>query len=198
MKDKWDERYAQSEYVYGTEPNEFVKESLKDINTGRILFLGEGEGRNAVYAATLGWKVDAVDYSSSGKAKAESLAKQHAVEINYMLSDLADFSPEKESYDAIVLVYIHLPIELREKVHSKVIQSLKRGGVIILEAFEKEQIKNTSGGPKNIDLLYSLEDVFTDFQDLDVKVFSKEKVVLREGALHEGNADVVRYLGVKP
>ncbi len=198
MKAIWDTRYAGAEFIYGTEPNEFLKYELSKITPGKILFLGEGEGRNAVYAATLGWDVDAVDYSASGKIKAESLAAEKDVKINYFVADLSTYTPEQNYYNAVVLIYLHLEEELRGKVHQNAMASLKSGGKIIFEVFEKEQIKNNSGGPKSIELLYSLHDIVEDFIDLEFEKFSKEKIFLNEGKGHEGEAVVIRFIGVKP
>ncbi len=198
MKETWNTRYAGTDFIYGTEPNQFLKYELSKITPGKILFLGEGEGRNAVYAATLGWDVDAVDYSASGKIKAETLATEKGVKINYFVDDLSTYTPEQNYYNAVVLIYLHLEEELREKVHQNALASLKPGGKIIFEAFEKEQLKNNSGGPKSIELLYSLQDIVEDFIDLDFEKLSKEKIVLNEGKGHEGEAIVIRFVGVKP
>lgn len=197
MQEFWNKRYSESKYIYGKKPNQFLKEELSILPAGRILFLGEGEGRNAVYAATLGWDVDAVDYSKSGKAKAEKLAAEHGVKINYRIEDLSQFMPQQNFYDAAALIFIHLNDELRSAVNQKAIAALKPGGKIILEAFEKEQIKNESGGPKDEELLYSLEEVINDFIDLDFEKLAKETVELNEGEYHKGKAAVIRFVGVK-
>lgn len=197
MKETWNARYTGTEFIYGTEPNQFLKHELSKITPGKILFLGEGEGRNAVYAATLGWDVDAVDYSETGKYKAEKLAAENVVRINYLIKDLSTFSPKQNYYDAIVLIYLHLEEELRERVSKKVIEAAKTGGKIILEVFEKEQIKNNSGGPKNAGLLYSLQDVVEDFIDLEFEKLSKDNIVLNEGEGHQGKAAVIRFVGIK-
>ena len=198
MATQWDERYSTETYVYGTEPNKFYSKELKNLTPGKILFLGEGEGRNSVFAATHGWHVDAVDASAVGKEKALKLAQQNNTTINYEVADLNNYNPAIESYDAVVLIYLHLPEELREKVHASAIAALKPGGTLILEAFEKEQINNNTGGPRNIDLLYSLEDIYTDFHELDIVKFNKEIVDLTEGDKHKGESVVIRYVGKKP
>jgi 2-polyprenyl-3-methyl-5-hydroxy-6-metoxy-1,4-benzoquinol methylase len=197
MKETWNTRYAGTEFIYGTEPNQFLKYELSKISPGKILFLGEGEGRNAVYAATLGWDVDAVDYSASGKVKAELLAAEKDVKINYFVDDLSTYTPKQNYYNAVVLIYLHLEEELREKVHQNAMTFLKPGGKIIFEAFEKEQLKNNSGGPKSIELLYTLQDIVEDFIDLDFEKLSKEKIVLNEGKGHEGEGVVIRFVGNK-
>lgn len=197
MKEFWNDRYSKDEYIYGKEPNTFLKEELSKLKAGKILFIGEGEGRNAVYAATLGWIVDAIDYSEDGKRKAEKLAGELNVNINYELHDFSTFTPRLNYYDAVGIYFIHINEELRSSLFKKLIASLKPNGKIIFECFEKEQINYTSGGPGNVDLLYSLEEVVNDFIDLDFEKLTKEKVFLNEGIGHYGDAVVVRFIGIK-
>ena len=197
MSEFWNKRFSDEQYHYGKEPNQFLKEELKKIIPGKILFLGEGEGRNSVYAATIGWDVDAVDYSIAGKVKAEKLASEKEVRINYHVEDLTTYYPKQNTYDAVVLVYLHLEEELREIVIERSMAALKKGGKIIMEVFEREQIKNSSGGPKNVELLYSLQDVVEGFIDLDFEQLSKDNIELAESRGHQGKAAVIRFVGIK-
>ena len=147
MKDKsmnkfggefWDERYSSIGFVYDTEPNIFFKDELDKLQTGNILLLGEGEGRNAVHAATQGWEVDAVDFSTIGKEKALKLADENDVKINYEVVNLSDYTLKLKDYDAIAIVYLHLKPKIRSEIHSQVFNSLKFNGILILEVFEKD------------------------------------------------------------
>lgn len=196
-KDFWDKRYSEKEFAYGTEPNQFFKEQIEKLSPGRALFLGEGEGRNAVYAAKQGWQVDAVDFSSSAKNKALRLAEENKVKINYEVCNFNDYKFKENHYDLIVMIFVHLPIELRTMVFSNAISSLKQNGNLIIEAFNKEQIKNTSGGPQSLDLLYSENDVLSLVKDLRVEMMESRTIELDEGEHHSGKADVVRFVGVK-
>lgn len=198
LVEMWNSRFAVADYVYGTEPNVFFKEQITDLPPGKLLLPGDGEGRNGVYAASLGWDVDCVDWSEEARVKALKLAKQRNVLVNYIISDLLFFNPENSTYDAIGLIFLHLEESLREELHQKVIRALKPGGKVILEAYEKEQLKYGTGGPKDSSLLYSLEDIVNDFISLDMKVLSKEKIMLSEGELHKGESVVIRFVGVKP
>jgi 2-polyprenyl-3-methyl-5-hydroxy-6-metoxy-1,4-benzoquinol methylase len=197
MKDQWNKRFSEREFIYGKEPNEFLKEELSKLPAGKILFLGEGEGRNSVYAATLGWSVDAVDYSESGKQKALSLSEENNVVVNYAVSDIFEYEIIEDSYDAVVLIYLHVSDEMKPALHEKAVKALKKSGRIILEAFEKEQIKYGSGGPKDVDFLYGLQSIAEDFIDLDFEKFSKEIIALNEGGWHKGEAAVIRFVGIK-
>ena len=198
MEEKfWDERYSAPHYVYGTEPNEYFKEELQKLTAGKLLLPGEGEGRNAVYAAKNGWIVFANDFSIQAREKALKLAKENGVEINYEVfpADEAEY-PENE-FDAAALIFVHFPPTKRKKVHKAVIRSLKPGGVLIIEAFSKKQIKNSSGGPKDEEALYMLEDFQEDFEALRTELLKEKHIELREGAFHTGPADVIRFRAFK-
>lgn len=196
-KDFWNSRYSEQEFAYGTEPNAFLKKQLEKEKPGKALFLGEGEGRNAVYASKLGWQVDAVDFSSSAKVKALKLAEENKVTITYEVCDLNDYMFKETYYDLVVMIFVHLPLDLRSKVFNKSIQSLKQNGKMIIEAFAKDQINNTSGGPSSLDLLYSENDILDLVQEMKTILIESKVVELEEGEHHKGKADVVRYVGVK-
>lgn len=196
-KDFWNARYSQKEFAYGEEPNEFFKEQILKLKPGKALFLGEGEGRNAVFAAMLGWNVDAVDFSLSAKEKALTLAANNNVKINYDVCDLTDYNFKIDFYDLVVMIFVHLPIELRTRIFDSSVNSLVQNGKIVIEAFSKEQINNNSGGPKSIELLYSENDVLDLLKELKIELIKSETIKLNEGEHHKGKANVIRYVGIK-
>jgi 2-polyprenyl-3-methyl-5-hydroxy-6-metoxy-1,4-benzoquinol methylase len=191
----WDERYSSSRFYYGINPNQFYKENLVRLKTGKILLPAEGEGRNAVFAAKLGWQVFAFDNSRVAREKALKLAAENGVKIDYRLLsyDEVDYTPE--SFDAIALIYAHNPN--RMQVHKKMVQLLKPGGIIIIEGFSKDQLSFNSGGPKNKDLLFSVDELKNDFSELQSVMVWEEIVELSEGDGHKGKASVVRMIGEK-
>lgn len=198
MKEFWDERFASEAYVYGTEPNVFLREQLVTLPTkGKALFLAEGEGRNAVYAAQKGWQTTAVDISEKGREKALKLASQKQVSIDYQISLLEDFNFEANKYDLIVLIYAHMPPANRVTIHKKCCEALNKGGYLLLEGFDKKQLGNKSGGPQNINLLYDLSSIKEDFSTLDLKIAESLSVQLNEGEFHKGEADIIRLLAKK-
>lgn len=196
MQEMWNSRFEDDEYFYGKEPNQFLKSIIDETDPGKILFVGEGEGRNAVYAASKGWEVTAIDYSESGKKKTLQFAEEANVSLNYIVEDLLEFIPGEE-YDAVAFSFLHLPEELRKDVHKKLIDSLVTGGKIFFEVFDEDQLKFNSGGPKNKDHLYTLADIVEDFQDLDFKILTKTISVLSEGKGHKGEACLIRFCGEK-
>ena len=193
----WNERYALKDFVYGIEPNEFLKERIQHLKPGKALFIAEGEGRNAVYAAQLGWQVTAVDQSEAGKQKALQLAASKNVEIDYRVADVLEPIFEVNSFDLIVFIYAHFPLEVRETIHKRACELLAPAGTIILEGFHKTQLNYTSGGPKNEAMLFSKAELEQDFKVLKDLTITEELTILDEGEYHQGEAAVMRLIGSK-
>ena len=181
----WNKRYAENEWVYGTAPNPYFKQFIDSRKPGKLLLPAEGEGRNAVYAAKKGWEVDAFDFSPVAREKALQLAAQQQVTINYWIQDLAVFRRDKK-YDAVGLIYVHLPQPLRSSFHKEAYHSLLSGGFLILEAFAKEQHGLQSGGPKDLSLLYDAPAICSDFPFMHLLSCGQKEIVLEEGAFHKG------------
>ena len=196
--DFWDERYSLPEFAFGIEPNQFFKEQLDLLLPGKLLLPADGEGRNAVYAAQNAWEVTAFDLSREAKNKALKLAIIKQVSIDFFKADMDDINLIDGYFDAISLIYIHFAEEKRELYHKKLVKCLKPGGTIILECFSKNQIKYNSGGPKDILMLLSKEDIENDFSELDIVKLDEELIFLEEGIYHQGEASVVRLVARKP
>jgi 2-polyprenyl-3-methyl-5-hydroxy-6-metoxy-1,4-benzoquinol methylase len=197
MNDFWNERYATEEYAYGVEPNEYFKEQLKKLNPGKILFPAEGEGRNAVFAAKSGWQVFAFDPSTEGKRKAEKLASENGVSIDYQIAGYENIQYTPNSFDCIVLIFAHTYPQRRTEIHQKLTSFLKSGGTLILEGFSKNQISYNSGGPRDVNMLFSKEEMEMDFGHLSKLTINNALVELNEGPFHQGLASVIRVMGVK-
>ena len=196
MKDFWNKRYAEEEFAYGILPNEFFKRQLANLVPKSILLPAEGEGRNAVHASKIGWKVTAFDMSIEGKQKAFELAKLQNTSFEYLITDALKFKTTKK-FDALGLIYAHFPSEIRKGVHRYLLSFLKPGGIVVFEAFSKSQLENSSGGPKNEGMLFSVEEIKKEFSTLDFEVLKEEIIELQEGAYHKGKASVVRFVGRK-
>ena len=197
MKEFWNERYAARDYVYGAEPNEFFAREIGVLPAGRLLLPGDGEGRNGVYAARLGWEVSAVDFSDVGRDKALRLAADSDVSLNYTVADLADYIPPIGSFDAVGLVFVHLEPDIRKTVHTRIADCLKPGGVVILEAFSPEQLGNTTGGPKNPAMLYTLDMMHKDFSGFAFQRAERVTRQVDEGEHHRGAAEVIQITAIK-
>lgn len=201
-KNRWDDRYKEEEYVYGKGPNLFFKEWLQKFEPGTILMPADGEGRNGVFAAQLGWNVTSFDLSAEGKLKALDLAKEQEVSLTYIVGDLEQLSFEKESFDAIGLIYAHFAADKKSRFHRKLNDCLKPGGVVILEAFCKEHLALNHldpkvGGPKELEMLLSKEEIIADFANYDLLMLGEREIHLNEGKYHIGKGAVLRFVGVK-
>ena len=195
MSNFWNERYKNPEFVYGEVPNEFFREQIGRLPAGKLLLPCEGEGRNAVYAARLGWDVTAFDFSEAGRDKAMALARKFGVTLQYDIADVAAYPFKFGRFDAVALIYCHFPPEIRESVHQKAAAALKPGGILILEAFHPRQIANDSGGPQNDAMLYDPEMLALDFAQLSLERNETLETELQEGAYHAGKADIIRLVG---
>lgn len=201
-KRKWDDRYKENEYAYGKGPNLFFKEWLQKFEPGSILMPADGEGRNGVFAAMLNWKVISSDLSSEGRSKALQLAKEQNVTMEYIVGDLEQLTFKKESFDAIGLIYAHFAADKKSLLHKKLSSYLKPGGIVIFEAFSKKHLELNDldakvGGPKELDMLCSIEEILMDFEDYDFIFLGEKEIVLNEGKYHIGKGAVVRFVGRK-
>lgn len=197
-KELWNERYQQtSDYIYGKSPNLYFEQVVRKLRPSLVLLPAEGEGRNAVFAAKFGCDVYAFDQSEAAMQKALLLAKEQQVKIDYRIADLENAQYQDGSFDLIGLVYIHLPETIRRKIFRDLIRFLRPGGYVMLEAFTKKHLGNTSSGPKTIDLLYEASDIREDFAHLEIVEFYETHIEIDEGPLHQGPAEIVRLLARK-
>lgn len=196
-KEFWDQRYAEKGFVYGHQPNFFFCKELGKLQPGRLLLPGEGEGRNAVFAARRGWEVVAFDQSREGQRKALELAAQKKARIRYEVTTIDNFEATPESFDCLALIFVHFPSGERRQVHQKLMTYLKPGGTMIMEVFSKDQLGRKSGGPQHLDFLYSKEDLREDFSVLATLDLEETETELKEGRYHEGMASVIRVIGKK-
>ena len=193
----WDERYSEPGFAYGTAPNEFLASVADRLPRGKILSLAEGEGRNAVYLALLGYQVTGVDGSEVGLRKAVELATERGVAITTLHADLSEFEIEAEQWDGIIACYCHVPSAIRIPLHRASVKGLKPGGLFVLEAFSKEQLAYGTGGPQSLDMLMALDDLQQELAGLEFVHAVQIERDVREGSGHTGLASVVQLLGVK-
>lgn len=199
---KWDERYSSEAFAYGIQPNNYLKAQLEKLPVGSILFPAEGEGRNAVFAAKLGWTVSAFDISVEGQKKAIQLAKDNQVTIDYQVGELQSLSYNDEQFDAIALIYAHFPATIKSFYHKTLDKYLCKGGIVIFEAFSKNHIDYLTkdekvGGPKDVDSLFSIEEIQSDFSHYDFVELAETEIELTEGLYHNGKGSVIRFVAQK-
>lgn len=194
----WDDRYSASAYAYGTEPNDFLRSVADRLPSGPVLCLAEGQGRNAVYLASLGHDVLAVDQSPVGLQRAHDLAASRGVSITTEVADLSNFVIEPEAWSGIVAIFAHLPPMLRARVLAGVVRGLTPGGAFVLEAYAPKQLLYDTGGPKDASMLMSLDVLRTELAGLRIEHGVETEREVQEGIYHRGRSAVVQILAFKP
>ncbi len=196
----WDQQYSVPDFKYGTQANWFLRNQAAHLHPGSAVLLpGDGEGRNSVWLARRGHHVTAVDNSRVGLEKASRLASENGVALALIQADLAQWVPTPASFDAVVLTYVHLPASWRRMAHQRLVSALRPGGWLILEAFHPQQLRHSSGGPKDESMLYSADMIRADFSAdpgviLDEVLAWEGEAHLDEGSGHQGAAYLTRYV----
>ena len=193
----WNERYAEPGFIYGTEPNDFLRSVADRIPSGPVLCLAEGQGRNAVYLASLGHDVVAVDQSPVGLQRARELAAARGVTIDTVVADLAEYRIAPGAWSGIVAIFMHLPPALRAHVLAASVHALAPGGAFVMEAYRPKQLEYRTGGPGEASLLPSLDDLRRELAGLRVEHGVEIEREIHEGDYHSGHSAVVQVLAVK-
>ena len=191
----WDEKFDDAEYIYGKEANEWVKSVFDRIGHGKVAMLAEGEGRNGVYMAKLGYDVTAYDYSRVGLDKTRRLAQEAGVAVGTSLVDITEpYALPRGEYDISINVFGHVPTDEKEEMIRNMVQTVKPGGDIVFELYSKRQIEFQTGGPKDIHMLYDVGDLKQELEKHGVKVLSLKEAIVRrnEGRMHQGKSAVIQ------
>ena len=194
----WNERFGEPGFMYGDQPNDFLKAQSFSLKPGgRILCLAEGEGRNGVYLATQGYDVTCVDFSESGLKKTQQLSDTHGVSVCTECADLSHYEIEQDAWDGIVMIFGHFNEDLRASLYQRIRKGLKRGGTLLMEVYSKAQLSHGTGGPKSIEYLYDkqeLEAAFSDFNSVSIEELTRE---INEGAYHNGMSATIQVKAIK-
>lgn len=194
----WDERYARDDYLYGTAPNDFLAEQAARIpGGGRVLCLADGEGRNSVYLAALGFEVTAVDFSAVALDKAAHLARQQGVTVELRQADLSQYTLENDTWDGIVSIFCHLPPEARRRLHRQIPGALTVHGVLILEAYTPRQLTLGTGGPPDAELMMSTTILREELPRLEFVLLEEKQRDVMEGSGHTGQGAVVQAVATR-
>ena len=197
--DFWNSRYAEPGYAYGTEPNAFLVSQKKYLKPGgKALAVADGEGRNGVWLAQQGLDVLSVDASEVGLRKTQELAADRGVAIRTEKVDLTTWKWPEQKFDVVAAIFIHFPPEVRARMHRRMFEALKPGGVLILEAFTPEQLTYKSGGPPVAEMLYTADMLRIDFAGGEILFIEETIAELTEGNYHRGAGAVVRLVLRRP
>ncbi|NNM87486.1 MAG: class I SAM-dependent methyltransferase [Phycisphaerae bacterium] len=185
---RWQQRYAAPEYVYGTEPNLFLRSFAHWIPAGgRVLSVADGEGRNSVWLARCGYRVDAFDGSSNAVEKARLLAARHQVQVNYAVENILLRPWQAAAYDGVAAIMIQfLKPEQRDRVFEFIEHTLKPGGILLLTGYRPEQIGRGTGGPSQPEQMYTEEMLRRSFAGMELLHLQSYEAHIQEGAGHHG------------
>lgn len=197
-KGYWDQRFTGEEFVYGKQPNDFLRQQVAGLAAGQALCLAEGEGRNAVFLAELGHQVCAQDISPVGLRKAEALAQQKGVNITTLCCDLAALDLKPTSLDLIAAIWMHVEPELRARVFEQAVAALRPGGHLLIEAYHPQQLNFSSGGPTRRELLIEAAQLQQELATLEPLILQEIERTITEGSAHQGRSAVVQFFGRKP
>jgi SAM-dependent methyltransferase len=192
----WDSRFAGEEYLFGIEPADALKRHLPMlVDAGRTLVVADGEGRNSTFLAQQGFEVVAQDYSPVAVAKAQKLAAQKSVEIEFRVSDIHDFDWTEEQYDNVVAIFIQFVAPDRQAyVFEGLKSALAPGGTLLLHGYTPEQINFGTGGPPNADHMYTRQMLDEAFHDLDILVNRSYHAEISEGKGHSGMSALIDFV----
>ena len=197
-KEYWEQLYAQDGYVYGTEPNQYLCTQAARLPPGaKVLAMGDGEGRNGVWLAAQGLNVVAIDFSQNGVAKSEMLARRMGVALTHLCCDLNSWQWPREEFALAAAIYLHLFAKERRFIHTKLSDCLRSGGLLVLEAFHRRHAGNMGLQNGTIDSFYTAELLKEDFHAFDILDISEQTVVMDEGPMHQGRAEIVRLTAMK-
>lgn len=197
----WNERFNKEEFIFGTEPNEYlVEQSNRYLKPGnKVLCIADGEGRNGVWLAKQGMRVVGFDASDIALSKAKKFAQDNHVEVEYTFSDTDSYPWPKNAYDAVVGIFIQFADpDMRQRIFQKTYETLQPGGIFILQGYTPKQLEYKTGGPSLIEHLYTedlIRDLAKEFSILELRSYEK---VLSEGARHEGMSALLGMVAQKP
>ena len=194
----WNERYQVKDYIFGIEPNDFIRAVTPTATASQKAYApADGEGRNGVYLASLGYDVTTTDVANLAIDKAMALASQKGVSVNAMVGDALNPPFADESFDLIIVSFMHFMPQDHDHFMAQNIRLLKKGGLFIMEGYTIDQIPLTSGGPKNPDMMMSAESLIDTFSDFEIILLQETRRHLSEGPRHQGEAATVQIMARK-
>jgi cyclopropane fatty-acyl-phospholipid synthase-like methyltransferase len=194
----WDRKYADDDYFYGKTANAWLVSQAARLRPGmRALSIADGEGRNAVWLAGQGLAVTAVDASARAIAKAKALAAECDVTVDHVQADLTSWVWPEATFDVAVAIFAHFTPEHRPTIHHAMVDALVPGGLVLIEAYSPYQHLHRTGGPPDLDMLYTAWRLEQDFAGAEILELAEVTAELAEGRGHRGTSAVVRLVARK-
>jgi SAM-dependent methyltransferase len=186
--DTWNRRFAGAEFLFGTEPNAWLREHAAALPAnGRVLFVADGEGRNSVWLAQQGFRVEAFDIAGRAVEKARAFAHGKRVSVDFVVADIDGFAWPESVYDGVAAIFVQFADPpARARLFERIVRSLKPGGVLILQGYTPKQLEYRTGGPPFVSHLYTRELLESAFADLSILELREYEAHLREGQGHSG------------
>jgi 2-polyprenyl-3-methyl-5-hydroxy-6-metoxy-1,4-benzoquinol methylase len=167
-REDWDARYAAVENLWAAKPNRFLVAEVGDLEPGRALDLACGEGQNAIWLATLGWRVTGVDYSEVAITKARGRAERDGVDVEFVCADLVTYEPERDAFDLVVVLYLHIPACQRRGILGRAAAAIAPGGTFLLVGHDTSNMTEGVGGPSDPDIHFTPDEIAAELQDLSI------------------------------
>lgn len=196
---RWNERFSAQGYLFGEEPNAYLASQAQHLRPGSALSVADGEGRNSVWLAGRGLRVEAFDFSPVAVDKARALAQRHGVQVALHCATWQDFTWKQAAYDNVVGIFFQFadPAD-RTDLFQRMDAALRPGGVLLIQGYGKEQMRFGTGGPGKLDHLYDealLREAFPAYEVLDLRTYEAQ---VNEGSGHQGMSALVGFVARKP
>jgi 2-polyprenyl-3-methyl-5-hydroxy-6-metoxy-1,4-benzoquinol methylase len=197
QRDLWNERYRERGALWGAEPNQFVEQRLSGLEPRRVLDMGSGQGRNAIWLAHQGHEVTAVDVSDVAAEQGREIATKVGVAVAFVTADLQEWEPDPGAFDLVLLAYMQAPAPLRQALHAKAARALAPGGTVFIIAHHRDNLEHGIGGPPVLEVLFDEKSVADDFRGFEVVENSRiVRRVDRDDIV--GDAIDLLFVGAKP
>ncbi len=196
----WDQRYQAEGYLFGREPNAFVKSQAHLFGPGQdVLSVADGEGRNGVFVARQGARVTSVDFSAAALEKARSLAGEFNVDVNFKQQDIFDWDGAAGAYDIVLAIFIQFaPPEKRTVLFNNIKRQVKPGGLVLIQGYRPEQISYKTGGPPQVENMYTSDLLRSAFSDFEIQHLEEHDSIVEEGSGHSGMSALIDMIAQRP
>ncbi|MEO6407156.1 MAG: class I SAM-dependent methyltransferase [Burkholderiaceae bacterium] len=198
--DRWNGRFGGADYWFGTAPNAFLQAQRERLAPGmRALCIADGEGRNSVWLAEQGLAVTAFDFSPAGCEKSARLAAEHGVQVDVRVSDVDGWDWQPGRYDIVAAIFVQFATpDMRERLFDGIVRTLGPQGLLILQGYRPEQIAYGTGGPKQVEHLYTEALLREQFKSLEILHLASHDDAIEEGPGHSGMSALIDLVSRKP
>lgn len=191
--ERWNTRFSAPGYLFGTAPNRFLASKTAWLKKGgSALCVADGEGRNSVWLAAQGLQVTAFDISPVAVEKARRLAAERGVSVRYEVAGVYDWAWPQAAFDVVAAIFVQFADPaMRGFMFERMVRALKPGGLLLLEGYTPKQLEYRTGGPSQIENLYTAPLLREAFRDLEILELREYEDDLEEGERHTGRSALI-------